>query len=448
VTAPATAQSIPSVDDDAPPVGRWSSGEIAYRLLEEVLAAAAGGEVPDFDELLSDVQSRPRLPEIIDNTLSLELFDADGDGDLDAFIGNDLGPVELSYMLRNNGHGYFTRDPDGLPDVSFDGAVRGVASGDLDLDGDLDLALAVGWTGFCADNCWNATNHLYLNNGDGTFADASNLMPQASANTHDVVMADFDKDDDLQIYFGDGGTSGCHIHCGSAGQPDDFLDNLVDQGELGFVLSPLPSDEEWVAAVAKSDFNGDGYLDVFLGTQEWVNCTCDAQDRLYLNDGTGTLIDASDWLPSEPTFVIDAAAGDVDGDGDVDIISIEAESTKLLLNRGSHFEPVADAFPPHPTGGPASLALVDVDGDGDLDVAFAILNGSNALFLNKNGVFVRAPHHWRTPDLWSHAIAAGDVDRDGDPDLLVGNFGRNRLYLNNGHGRFYGPILGSAPAGR
>ena len=68
-------------------------------------------------------------------------------------------------------------------------------------------------------------------------------------------------------------------------------------------------------------------------------------------------------------------------------------------------------------------------------LTFAI--GFNALFLNDgHGVFAHAPHHWRTPDVSSLAIAVGDVDRDGDPDLLVGNLGQNRLYLNDGKGHF------------
>lgn len=133
------------------------------------------------------------------------------------------------------------------------------------------------------------------------------------------------------------------------------------------------------------------------------------------------------------------ALGDVDGDGDVDLVAGNAAQTnRLYLNNGTTdpWNGVAGSAITADTGFTQSVALGDVDNDGDLDLVVANALERNRLYLN-NG----------TVDPWngvsgsditietdnSVAVALGDVDADGDLDLVVGNSDTtNHLFLNNG----------------
>ncbi len=157
-------------------------------------------------------------------------------------------------------------------------------------------------------------------------------------------------------------------------------------------------------------------------------------------------------FPTGVSYPYDIAAGDLDGDGDTDFVyansglSILANPNSVLLNDGAGtFRGRAISTNRDHS---AAVALADVDGDGDLDVAFGnfSLQGSrsqNRLYLNDGTarfVEVTGTHMPRDGDETS-AVVFGDIDRDGDPDLVIGNYGvlggrRNRVYLNDGTGRF------------
>src|ERR1041384_3090005 len=129
------------------------------------------------------------------------------------------------------------------------------------------------------------------------------------------------------------------------------------------------------------------------------------------------------------------ALGDVDGDGDLDLVRGNlAEGATLYLNGGGAFGS-APAWT-GPVENTRAVALGDVDGDGDLDLIVGNDGGAAELFLNHgNGFDTTAV--WTGPVENTFSVALGDVDGDGDLDLVRGNaLGQpTTLYLNTG-GRF------------
>ncbi|MFZ1754074.1 MAG: FG-GAP-like repeat-containing protein, partial [Caldilineaceae bacterium] len=144
------------------------------------------------------------------------------------------------------------------------------------------------------------------------------------------------------------------------------------------------------------------------------------------------------------------ALGDVDGDGDLDlVVGNFSQTNRLYLNNGTTdpWNGVSGSDITSDSHGTFAVTLGDVDGDGDLDLVAGDWNQPNRLYLN-NG----------TADPWngvtgmditsdSHdtrSVALGDVDGDGDLDLVVGNGSQtNRLYLNDGTAAPFNSVTGS-----
>jgi large repetitive protein len=365
-----------------------------------------------------------RIPSATDSTSSVALGDVDGDGDLDLVIG---GNQHSDRLLLNDGAGTFAdATVSRIPEVIH--VTTSVVMGDIDGDGDLDLV--TGNRGQCMlYTCTGQQNRLYFNNGSGAFSDATaGRMPVAIDVTTSLALGDVDGDGALDLVIG------------NRNQQNRLCRNNGSGTFTDATASRMPVASESTRATVLGDLDGDGDLDLVIGNYDWFQ-----RNRLYLNDGTGTFTDATaSRMPPDSDFTTSLALGDVDDDGDLDLVIGNAfgQQTRLYLNDGT--ATFADATAnrmPADSDSTTSLALGDVDGDGDLDLVIG--NGfgdQNRLYRNDGtGSFtdVTGSQMPICTDETS-SLALGDLDGDGDLDLMIGNdYSRqNRLYVNNGIGKF------------
>jgi hypothetical protein len=181
------------------------------------------------------------------------------------------------------------------------------------------------------------------------------------------------------------------------------------------------------SAVAWADYDGDHDLDVLVsgvGTND-LPLTI-----LYRNDA-GTFTDSG--IPFVPVKESSATWGDCDADGDLDLLlcgnSAAGDATLLYRNDGNGFTETDPGLPAIQNG---DACWVDVDRDSDLDL-FLTGNWTAGIYLNENGTFVPSGQNFGY--FSGSAVAFGDYDNDGDPDLLInGDSGAGavtKIFQNN-----------------
>ena len=410
------------------------------------------------------------MPEVMG--AGVALFDYDNDGDLDVFLvqGGALdgsGPA-TSRLYRND----LKVEADGTRTLRFtDVTARagvglraygmGVAVGDYDNDGFLDLFV----TAF-------GPVTLFHNNGDGTFTDVT----QASGirNTQWSTAAawvDYDRDGRLDLFVVNyvdftaasnelcTDSVGARDYCGPrAYRPvQDRLFHNDGGGRFTDVTEAAGIGKADGAGlgVATGDYNGDGWPDLYVANDAGVN-------QLWINKHDGTFIDEGLWSGAgvnahgNPEGSMGIASGDVDADGDEDlfITNIAGETFALYINDGKGiFEDARQKWRiAQPTAAYTGFGtdFFDYDNDGWLDLFIA--NGgvtrieaqrgqpspyrmNNQLFHNTGArtfeettaaggeAFARAEI--------SRGAAFGDIDNDGDIDIVVtNNNGPVRLLIN------------------
>ncbi|MCP4191329.1 MAG: RNA-binding protein [Planctomycetaceae bacterium] len=238
----------------------------------------------------------------------------------------------------------------------------GMAWGDVDADGDVDLFIA-GASG--------QSGRLLINDGQGGFVEQSSLAWEKEASAEDMapLFFDSDGDSDLDLYVVSGG-----VEC----EPGDEIlqDRLyLNDGQGGFERSPresLPAMRTSGSVVAAADFDRDGDLDLFVGGRV-VPGKYPLSPRSYLlqNDAGQFRDVTADLAPSlvRPGLVTSAVWSDSDGDQWVDlIVTTEWGAVARFGNQQGRLEKSKRAFQGR-TGWFNSVIPHDFDNDGDLDYA-------------------------------------------------------------------------------
>ncbi|NQT83969.1 CRTAC1 family protein [bacterium] len=397
----------------------------------------------------------------------LALFDYDRDGDVDIYflngaplLGTKVDVPPRNALYRNDGGWKFTEvtDEAGVGDVGYG---LGVAVGDYDNDGDLDLYL----------NNYGE-NVLYQNNGEATFTD---LTKKAGVVNGFKVGAgtcflDMDKDGDLDLYVSNylKFSYEKHVTCTTSGVPvyanprhypaaaDTVFRNNGDGTftdvsiESGVGLYP-----GWGMGIVCGDYDNDGDTDVFIGNDV-------AENFLFQNDGTGKfeemglMTGAAYDLHGDEQGSMGVGCGDYDNDGWLDffVTSYQSQLATLYKNLGDGaFQDVtlmtgagAGTLPNVTWGN----SFVDFDNDGDRDIFIACghLQDNVELFDDTSTYLVRNILLMNTGDgkfadvsdesgdgllvkLSSRGAGFDDLDNDGDMDVVILNSREKPTVLRN-----------------
>jgi len=191
------------------------------------------------------------------------------------------------------------------------------------------------------------------------------------------------------------------------------------------------------------DADGDGDQDLYVvsGSNE-VTLPFEAyNDRLYLNDGKGNYSFSANGLPAMQTSAERVTASDVDGDGDLDLFVggrgvpgqyPKAPRSYLLENDGTGtFSDMTEVFAQGLIGPGlvTDAVFTDSDGDGDQDLMVIGEWMAPTLFENTgDGLVKKEVPALENAQGWWYSVSAGDIDKDGDEDLIVGNIGLNNKF--------------------
>jgi Bacterial Ig-like domain (group 3)/FG-GAP-like repeat len=342
--------------------------------------------------------------------------DVNGDGNQDLIV---AGAVSEVFVFPGNGDGTFQAPPG----ASVSGPVA-----DVNNDGIADMLFLPAQGG----NYFGTA----LGRGDGTFALLNQTTPVPPAQTgYSLMTGDFN---------GDGKTDAIAIQPGSAGlnglicvAPDAQLLSYLGSGDGRFQAkgTALALGVSGAGVGVAGDFNSDGNLDVILPY------SCAPSGLLFLpghGDGTfGAPINIPESQGGGQNLPL--LVGDLNNDKKLDFIW---GGVVFLGNGDGTFKQLPLTIP----NGSAVVALADLNGDGILDVVSGLSatpGGGSTIYAGKGDGTFQATGFYTVPlppYTYQYSIAVGDVNGDGNPDLLVGEAGGAvtflAVFLGDGHGNF------------
>lgn len=358
----------------------------------------------------------------------VSLADVDGDGDLDLYAthGYDTSdpnatrapPPDRSMLYLNDGRGRFSRAADNALS-NAENYASGSTFADVDADGDLDVFLGTQL---------GQKDAFYRNLGGGRFerqelGEATTTRGAAFTST----WVDMDADGDLDL----------HVGGPTLSMPEPTLIYRNDGGTFSRVTGlALDMGKSNAGAMLWSDLDGDGDQDVVIAASDIARRSDIAPAErefpmVFRNDGAWRFTPLSGQA-FDAFAALSGALGDIDADGDLDLFlggwgpDTETTHDRLFRNDGAGRFSGVTAFSP---GGHSDLpgggTFADVDMDGDLDLVSAAYDRGIEVQLNDGaGNFTLLADPTLTGRVATHAATvSGDIDGDGDPDVVIGNWG-------------------------
>ncbi len=404
----------------------------------------------------SGYDGRPMMPEIVGGGVALA--DLDGDNDLDLYLVQS-GRVDKTLSVEtsanrlylNRGDGYFDK-VEKAAGAGDRGYGMGVAAGDYDNDGDVDLYVT---------NL--GPNVLLQNDGSGQLTDVTNEAGVGDPSwSTAATFLDLDADSDLDLFVVNylhwikNIEQDCYVsalfitYCGPTVYDVPAMDRVYRNNGDGTFSDITVSAGINVAfgnglGVVGADFNGDGLTDVFVANDTMVN-------QLWMNLGNLRFEEAClFWSCAMDSQGIEkagmgVAAADVDDDGDSDllVVNLERQSDSFFRNEGTYFHDatqlagLGQVTMRHTRFG---VTFADFDNDGRLDLyeangkvssseasegdAYAETNTLLRGSISEGAVRFDEvkPQGGVSPGLvhTSRGLAVGDIDDDGGLDLVVTN---------------------------
>jgi len=286
-----------------------------------------------------------------------------------------------------------------------------MASGDIDGDGDIDIA---------ADRGWQRNQSNY-------FAP----IAKSGSNLAGVQLGDLDGDGDLDLV-----STTSIYHWNGSGYV--YMQNISTEFNINMPI---------FGSASLADFDNDGDLDYYVQTYYWGE---NGKERLFINDGSGTFTLGNSFVIS--SYQMTSAAGDFDEDGTMDVVIAGYYDVYVGFNDGAFVngDPVNFNFTSVFSNGNDYIRDVkakDFNGDGHLDLAFVgypsinSVRGLVMMFGNGDGTFQNAQLIDAYGFSWDMDV--NDYEGDGDLDIVSLVNGENaRLYLNDGSGNFTTTELG------
>ncbi|MEQ8362279.1 MAG: FG-GAP-like repeat-containing protein [Cyclobacteriaceae bacterium] len=371
--------------------------------------------------LLQPVLFRPGENDIslnFENQQGVSWGDLDGDGLEDIAspsFTNGAGATVPPVFFRNAGGGAFERKDISVLTNENTGVSRGINIMDYNNDGKLDMYISRSGGGL--------TDLLLINNGNWDF---TKIVVPTTANYQtgfrSAANIDFDNDGLIDILVGQDGNQ----------FPPNLRDLLFRNiGGTGF-SEILTGDLVTQAGNSRNmntvDYNNDGLVDIFV-----VNYSNDPGGaRLFKNNGDGTFSKVNGSIFDSQTFysIRTSSWGDIDNDGDMDLfmgslISNPIAPNRLLQNNGDGtFTELTSSVVAEATGRTFGSAFGDLDNDGDLDLIAvngnSTTDNANSIFFNNgNGTFTKyvGSEMINHPQIQNIGVGLADYDQDGFLDI-------------------------------
>ncbi len=321
--------------------------------------------------------------------------DFDNDGHVDvAFANNYMRTITVHY---GNGQGGSART------ATFDSGrgPYGMASADLNGDSLLDLVVA---------NGSNNNVSVLLGTASGNFA--TQRFFATGTDPRSVAAADFTGDGRLDL-----------VVANSQGHSFSFLRNTGSGNFATSVNTPAGTNP---AAIAAGDFNGDGLQDVAVTNAASGNV------MVFRGNGSGAFVLTATLTTGPNPLAL--AVEDLDGDGDADLLVPSLTANTVTLFRGDGTGQFATGFVGTVESGPFGVGAADFDGDGVLDIAVASAT-ANKLSIFKGTGPGYLPAKVFSAGLYARVLTIADFDEDQKPDIAFANTaGDNGWILRNAQG--------------